>query len=58
MEIIIDGLNINYVEKGEGDPVLMLHGWGSSNVPFNNIINSFLVCYFPSNVIHIMSSSH
>ncbi len=39
MEIFIDELKINYVEKGEGDPVLMLHGWGSSTVPFNNIIN-------------------
>ena len=39
MEILIDSLKINYVEKGEGEPVLMLHGWGSSTVPFNNIIN-------------------
>ncbi len=39
MEIVIDNLKINYVEKGTGDPVLMLHGWGSSVVPFTNIIN-------------------
>lgn len=39
MEITIDNLKINYKEKGEGDPVLMLHGWGSSVVPFTNIIN-------------------
>lgn len=39
MEITIDNLKINYEEKGEGDPVLMLHGWGSSVVPFTNIIN-------------------
>ena len=26
----IDGLKIEYTEKGEGIPVLLLHGWGSS----------------------------
>ncbi len=30
MYINIDGLNIEYTEQGEGIPVLMLHGWGSS----------------------------
>ena len=30
MNVIIDGLNIEYTEKGEGIPVLLLHGWGSS----------------------------
>lgn len=30
MNILIDGLNIEYTEQGEGTPVLMLHGWGSS----------------------------
>ena len=39
MEIVIDNLKINYIEKGTGDPVLMLHGWGSSVVPFTAIIN-------------------
>lgn len=39
MEIFVDSLKINYIEKGQGEPVLMLHGWGSSIVPFNNIIN-------------------
>ena len=33
MELIIDNLKINYVDKGQGEPVLMLHGWGSSVVP-------------------------
>ena len=26
MNVIIDGLNIEYTEKGEGIPVLLLHG--------------------------------
>lgn len=45
MEVIIDGLKINYIEKGEGDPVLMLHGWGSSVVPFTSIINLLSLKY-------------
>ncbi|MEE0946964.1 MAG: alpha/beta hydrolase [Acutalibacteraceae bacterium] len=39
MEALIRNLKINYEEKGSGEPVLMLHGWGSSLVPFTNIIN-------------------
>jgi pimeloyl-ACP methyl ester carboxylesterase len=30
MNINVDGLNIEYTEKGTGAPILMLHGWGSS----------------------------
>ena len=26
----IDGININYEKKGEGEFVLFLHGWGSN----------------------------
>ena len=36
----IDGLNIEYTEKGEGIPVLMLHGWGSSFEFYKGIIDS------------------
>lgn len=39
MEITVKGLNIKYIEKGTGEPILMLHGWGSSNRFFENIIN-------------------
>lgn len=35
----IDGLNIEYTDKGEGSPVLLLHGWGSSFDVYNGIIN-------------------
>lgn len=30
MNILIDGLNIEYTEEGSGIPVLLLHGWNSS----------------------------
>ncbi|MBE6750568.1 MAG: alpha/beta hydrolase [Ruminococcaceae bacterium] len=30
MNITVKGLNTEYIEQGEGTPVLMLHGWGSS----------------------------
>lgn len=40
LKINIDGLNINYTDCGEGKPVLMLHGWGSSTVAYNGIINA------------------
>lgn len=30
MKINIDGLNINYISEGEGQNVLILHGWGAS----------------------------
>ncbi len=30
MEIVIDGLKIEYTESGSGPDVLLLHGWGSS----------------------------
>lgn len=26
----VKGLKINYIEEGQGDPVLLLHGWGSN----------------------------
>lgn len=45
MEVIVDGLKINYIEKGQGEPILMLHGWGSSVVPFNGIINLLSIKY-------------
>ena len=35
----IDGLNINYILKGEGDLVVLLHGWGSNITLFNAAID-------------------
>ena len=40
MFVNIDGIRINYTEEGNGIPVLLLHGWGSSNVAFTGIINT------------------
>ncbi len=44
MYINIDGLNIEYIEQGEGIPVLMLHGWGSSFNFYKGIMDSLSNC--------------
>ena len=47
MKVEIQGLNINYIQEGQGQDVLLLHGWGGSietMVPIVNILkNSFRV---------------
>lgn len=40
MFINIDNLNIEYTIEGEGYPVLLLHGWGSSFDVYKGIINT------------------
>ena len=40
MTVNIDGLNIEYITEGEGQPVLLLHGWGSSFDVYRGIINT------------------
>ncbi len=40
MVVTIDGIDINYVDEGAGQPVLLLHGWGSENSVFTGIINT------------------
>lgn len=40
MNINIDGLNIEYSDTGSGIPVLLLHGWGSSNSVYGGIISA------------------
>ncbi len=40
MFVTIDGLKINYTEEGQGIPILLLHGWGSSNAVYSGIINT------------------
>lgn len=32
------GLNINYIDKGEGEPIILLHGWGANISLFNSMI--------------------
>ena len=41
MNITIDGLNIHYIDEGAGSPVLLLHGWGSSVLPWKPILQGF-----------------
>lgn len=40
MNINVDGLTIEYTEKGAGLPILMLHGWGSSYKFYEPIIEA------------------
>lgn len=39
MNVIIDKLNINYICKGEGKPVLVIHGWGANIQSVMPIVN-------------------
>ena len=41
MQVVIDGLNINYTDEGSGECILMLHGWGSSALAYRGIISAF-----------------
>lgn len=38
MEILIKGINVNYEQSGNGADILLLHGWGSSNIVYKNIM--------------------
>ncbi len=40
MNILIDGIELHYIEEGKGEPILMLHGWGSSSAAYRGIINA------------------
>lgn len=40
MYVEIDGLNIYYEECGQGDDILLLHGWGSSTVAFRGVMSA------------------
>lgn len=39
MKEIIEGININYIVEGEGEPVLVLHGWGANIASVKPIVN-------------------
>ncbi len=45
LNINIDGLNINYIDEGEGPICLMLHGWGSSSDAYRGIISAIKGSY-------------
>lgn len=40
MEITLKGININYIVEGNGKPVVLLHGWGSSADAYRGIISA------------------
>lgn len=39
MIIRINDYNVNYIDEGKGDSILLLHGWGSNLKSFSNLIN-------------------
>ena len=39
MKTIINGLNINYIDEGSGQLLIMLHGWGSNIELFKGVTN-------------------
>lgn len=36
----IDDISVNYIEEGEGDVVLLLHGWGANITLYQGIIDT------------------
>ncbi len=39
MQKTVNGLRINYILEGEGETVVLLHGWGSNITLFDNLIH-------------------
>ena len=39
MKTTINGLNINYIEEGQGPLLVLLHGWGSNIELFSGVVN-------------------
>ena len=39
MKTIINGLNINYIDEGQGQMLVLLHGWGSNIELFSGLID-------------------
>lgn len=42
MNVTIDGIKINYEQQGQGDNVLVLHGWGASIKTMRPVIDSLI----------------
>lgn len=38
----IDDISVNYIDEGEGDVVLLLHGWGSNITLFEGIVKTLM----------------
>lgn len=46
MNAVINGIETNYVAVGQGDPILLLHGWGSSLEPYRRLIDLLSQKYY------------
>lgn len=45
MECVVKGLRVNYEIKGQGDTVLLLHGWASSLQPYGRLMEQLSAKY-------------
>lgn len=45
MECLVKGIRVNYEMKGQGDTVLLLHGWASSLRPYRQLMEQLCVKY-------------
>lgn len=36
----IDGISVNYIDEGEGETVLLLHGWGANITLYQSIVDT------------------
>ena len=39
MDAVVNGIRVNYVMEGQGETVLLLHGWGSSLEPYRALMD-------------------
>lgn len=46
MNAVIHGIDTNYMTAGQGQPVLLLHGWGSSLEPYRQTMDLLSKKYF------------
>lgn len=42
----VNGIRTNYIAVGQGEPVVLLHGWGSSILPYHQLIDLLSQKYF------------
>lgn len=45
MEMLYQGLRVQYIEAGQGPLVVLFHGWGANKELFQNMINTLSVKY-------------
>jgi len=46
VKVVINGIETNYITQGQGEAVLLLHGWGSSLEPYRRLIQLLSRKYF------------